>query len=153
MGPADSLRNRIRPELDAYFGTCFELLCHEALPALYARDGLTASFEVGEYWDKNTQIDVVGWRDDGWTDLGECKWGPVRSRRGLEAEIEEKVQRYPNERNATIGRHVFVRTVPKARSSSRSAARWHSLEDLYQGAPKRRCNFELPCPHAVRYDA
>ena len=28
----------------------------------------------GEYWDRQTQIDVVGVRTDGWTDIGECKW-------------------------------------------------------------------------------
>lgn len=131
MGAADALRNRIRPELDSYYGTCFESLCREALPALYARDGLTANFEVGEYWDKATQIDVVGWRDDGWTDLGECKWGTVRSRKGLEDELEERIRRYPNQRNATIGRHVFVRKIPRAASSSSTAVQWHSLEDLY----------------------
>ncbi len=131
MGPTDTLQNRIRPELDAYFGTCFETLCREALLEFYARDAITASFEIGEYWDKSTQIDLVGLRDDGWTDLGECKWGTVRSRRALEAEIENKVQRYPNPRNATIGRHVFVRKVPAAAKASRPDVQWHGLEEIY----------------------
>jgi len=34
------------------------------------RIGVTAAFEIGEYWDKHVQIDVVGLRDDHWTDIG-----------------------------------------------------------------------------------
>ena len=52
MGPERTLRDRIRPGLDAYLGSCFEGLCREALPHLYARERVTASFELGEYWDK-----------------------------------------------------------------------------------------------------
>ncbi len=52
MGPERTLRDRIRPGLDAYRGSCFEGLCREALPHLYARERVTASFELGEYWDK-----------------------------------------------------------------------------------------------------
>ena len=59
-----------------YFGHCFEALCREVLPEIYRREGVTAAFEIGEYWNKGTQIMLVGLRDDGWTDLGECKWGP-----------------------------------------------------------------------------
>jgi hypothetical protein len=31
---------------------------------------VNAAFEIGEYWDKHVQIDVVGLRDDHWTDIG-----------------------------------------------------------------------------------
>src|SRR5262249_13250222 len=58
MGAERALRDLIRPSLDAYFGRCFERLCREALPGLYLREGVTAAFEVGEYWAKDTQIDV-----------------------------------------------------------------------------------------------
>ena len=69
---------------------------------------------MGEFWSKDTQIDVVGLRDDGWTDIGECKWGQVRSSSRLVKELADKVTAYPNSRNATIGRHVFVRgKIPK----------------------------------------
>jgi AAA+ ATPase superfamily predicted ATPase len=137
MGPERALADRIRPELDAYFGRCFERLCREALPALYAREGVSARIEVGEYWDKATQIDVVGWRGDGWTDLGECKWGPVRSRKALEEELDAKVVRYPNDRGASIGRRFFTRDrVPDAIRGGRGAA-WHCLEDLYESPGER----------------
>lgn len=134
MGPERTFRERIRPELDAYFGGCFEALCREALPALYARDGVGASFEVGEYWDTHCQIDVVGFRQDGWTDLGECKWGAVRAARPIRADLEAKVARYPNPRNATIGRRVFTRDRPPREQARPDdpAVHWHDLADLYR---------------------
>ena len=127
-GAARAFSERIAPALDAWFGHCFERLCREALPLIYAQEGVTAGFEVGEYWSPATQIDVVGMRDDHWTDLGECKWGAVRSPRALETELEHKVQRYPNSRGATLGRRYFTRRKPPARQG---ADGWYCLEDLY----------------------
>ena len=131
MGPRRAFRDLIRPHLPTYFGSCFERLCREALPMLYTTEGITASFEVGEYWDKATQVDVVGLRDDGWTDLGECKWGYVRSEGRLVRELEGKVARYPNPRNATIGRRIFTRTPVRPAGTSGQKRMWHCLEDLY----------------------
>lgn len=130
-GAESALRDRIRPHLDAHYGHAFERLCREALPRIYAREGVTAAFEVGEFWSKESQIDVVGLRDDGWIDLGECKWGAVRAPRRLEAELEDKVRAYPNPGNATVGRHIFVRRRPGSAVAGGGEVRWHDLEDLY----------------------
>ena len=127
-GPARAFADRISPSLDTWFGGCFERLCREALPLIYAHEGVAAGFEVGEYWSPATQIDVVGMRDDNWTDLGECTWGSVRSPRAVETELERKLQHYPNSRGATLGRRYFTRRKPAAR---RGANGWYSLEDLY----------------------
>ncbi len=127
-GPAHAFENRIAPALDAWFGSCFENLCREALPLIYAAEGVSAGFEVGEYWGANVQIDVVGMRDDNWTDLGECKWGSVKSSRGLESEMERKVALYPNSRGASLGRRHFVRRKPAGKDG---ADGWYSLDDLY----------------------
>lgn len=131
VGAGKAFAVLIRPELDSYFGGCFERLCREALPLLYAAEGVTAPFEIGSYWDKSVQIDVVGHREDGWTDLGECKWGAVRSVDALAAELESKAARYPNTRGATIGRRLFTRTRPGGRRRGASGLRWHDLADLY----------------------
>ena len=133
MGPSLTLRERIRPGLDAYLGGCFEGLCREALPRLYARERISAAFEVGEYWDKRCQIDVVGLRQDGWTDLGECRWGAAPSSRQVRDELEAKISLYPNRRNATIGRRLFTRdTAPRERPRPGDPeVRRHDLEDLY----------------------
>jgi hypothetical protein len=133
-GPERTFRERVRPGLDAYFGSCFETLCREALPRLYARERITAPFEVGEYWDKRCQVDVVGVRGDGWTDLGECRWGAVRSAREVRDDLEAKVGLYPNRRNATICRRIFTRE-PEPRERPRPGdqdVRWHDLADLYR---------------------
>jgi len=130
LGPERAFRQLVEPRLDAYFGRCFERLCREALAWIYEREGVGAAFEVGEFWSKEAQIDLVGLRDDGWIDLGECKWGQVRSAAALEREIEEKVKHYPNERNATIGRRIFTRE-PRPGGAAGSDVAWHDLEDLY----------------------
>jgi len=130
MGPARTLTDRIRPTLDAYFGYSFERLCREALPVLYNREEVSSSFDVGQYWDRDVQIDVVGLRDDGVTDLGECKWGKTPSTSSLVTELQSKIGRYPNARGATIGRRIFVRERPRSEDDS---VIWHDLEDLYSG--------------------
>ncbi|NJL27683.1 MAG: ATP-binding protein [Thermoanaerobaculia bacterium] len=129
MGAERALRDRIAPHLEAYFGHCFERLCREALPVLYRRERVTAAFEIGEFWSKDVQIDVVGLRDDGWTDLGECKWGEVGSRSMLTRELEERARAFPNPRQATIARRIFTREKPPR--ATPEGVRWHSLEDLY----------------------
>ena len=142
-GPERVLGDRIAPALESWFGSCFERLCRDALPLIYAMEGVTAGFEVGEYWgaqprdtsespspnaSRAAQIEVVGLRDDNWTDLGECKWGRVRSATALEAELDRKARLYPNRRGATLGRRYFVRRKPGSRVDAQD---WYSLQDLY----------------------
>ena len=136
-GPSRAFDGRIAPALDAWFGSGFESLCREALPLIYAAEGVSAGFEVGEYWGADVQIDVLGMRDDNWTDLGECKWGSVKSSRGLEGEMERKVALYPNSRGASLGRRYFVRRKPRGKEK---ADGWYSLDDLYalDAPPARR---------------
>ncbi|MFO0613763.1 MAG: ATP-binding protein [Polyangiaceae bacterium] len=130
-GPRATFTERVRPHLPSYFGSCFERLCREALPAIYAEEGVTASFEVGSYWDRSVEIDVVGLRHDRRTDLGECKWGTLRSLAAPVAELEAKVARYPNARNATIGRRIFVRA---RAGKAPPGVVVHDLEQLYAAA-------------------
>jgi hypothetical protein len=73
-GPAQSYATFVQPQLEAWAGQGFERLCRASLPTLLAREGISAGVEVGQYWDPTVQIDVVGVRDDGVTELGECKW-------------------------------------------------------------------------------
>ena len=130
MGPERSFRELIKPDLESYFGGCFERLCREALPFLYEREGVNAAYEIGEYWDKVTQIDVVGFRQDGRTDIGECKWGAVRSAASLAGELQKKIEGYPNRRGATLQGRVFTRgKLRKGRSLANVSC--HSLEALY----------------------
>lgn len=136
LGPRKAATQLIQPQLESYFGTCYETLCREALPEIYEREGVTSAFEVGSYWDSGTQIDVVGLRKDGWTDLGECKWSAAVSLGALAEELEQKVRSYPNARQATIGRRLFVRSFKKGRSANPTNVRVHTLEDLYSSVPR-----------------
>ena len=129
MGPRRSFQELIRPDLQSYFGACFERLCREALGLLYEQEGVAAAYEIGEYWDPQTQIDVVGLRQDNRTDIGECKWGAARSPRALAAELQKKIDGYPNPRGATIQGRVFTRR--KLKGAARAPASFHALEDLY----------------------
>lgn len=56
---------QIAPRLEAYFGLCFDGLCREALPLIYEREGVLSAFQIGSYWNRRVQIDVVGLREDG----------------------------------------------------------------------------------------
>lgn len=78
------------------------------------------------------QIDVVSLRDDGWIDLGECKWGAVRSPAAVAEELAAKVGRYPNPRNATVQPRIFLRNRP-ARVAVPEGFRVHTLAELYGG--------------------
>lgn len=48
LGPERAFEARIRPGLDAWYGACFESMCREALPWIYAREGAELSSH-GEY--------------------------------------------------------------------------------------------------------
>jgi len=99
------------------------------VPALFACP-LYFLFDVGAYWDKNVQIDVVGYRQDDRIDIGECKWGSLTSLPGLVNELSNKMTKYPNPKNITLQGRLFTRQ-PVDRSKLPQNIRAHSLKDLY----------------------
>ena len=121
--------NLIKPHLDSYFGYCYEILCREALGFLYQREGLTCSYEIGEYWDKGVQIDVVGQRHDDVVDIGECKWGRISSMTQLIRELKGKMAAYPNKENKTIHGRLFLHSGPGP--SIDGNIQIQTLDDLY----------------------
>ena len=129
MGAAEAFRSLVRPHLDAWFGARFEVLCRQALPAIYRREGVNVPFETGEYWDSRVQIDVVGIRRGDAIDLCECKWGRIRSKPELRGEILRKAGLYPAGRQ-TVQTRIFSR-LPAQRESGKDGVLWHSLEDFY----------------------
>ncbi|PWU17732.1 MAG: hypothetical protein C5B50_10675 [Verrucomicrobia bacterium] len=117
----------IRPNLESYFGVCFEKLCQESLAASYRKQGILWE-RIGSYWDARVQIDVVGLRKDNWLDLGECKWGLGASFASLAKEMERKILLYPNKADLSIGRHLFIRQKPRQKCQCFQV---HSLPDLF----------------------
>lgn len=129
MEEANAFVNLIKPHLDSYFGHGFEILCREAMGHIYQREGLTCSYEIGEFWDKKVQIDVVGYRRDGVVDIGECKWGKVGSISKLINELQAKMSLYANPENNTLKGRLFLRFPKKIPSGSNITI--CTLEDLY----------------------
>jgi hypothetical protein len=78
---------------------------------------------------------VVGVRADNWTDLGECKWGTVNSLPALAAELATKVPCFPNARNATIQRRLFVKALKSKSRPLPDGVKLHALEELYELKP------------------
>ena len=130
MSAEKSYQNIIKPYLNSYFGNCFERLCRESLAFLYMKEGVACSFNIGEFWNKKVQIDVVGYRQDDLIDIGECKWGKVSSLNEVEKELKNKIINYPNKNNSTIQMRLFTRYNKKNRNIS-SRLIYHSLDEMY----------------------
>jgi AAA+ ATPase superfamily predicted ATPase len=125
--PERAFEQIVAPQWDAYCGEGFERLCREALPDIYRAEGVTGKFEVGEYWDRTTQIDVVGLRSDGWIDLGECKWQGRPAVAAVQREIAARAHRYPVGRR-TVRSRAFLRLKPRAAPLDITI---HDLASLY----------------------
>ena len=131
MEENNAFMNLIKPHLDSYFGHGFETLCRDALGHLYQQERLTCSYEIGEYWDKKVQIDIVGYRRDGVIDICECKWGKISSMPQLLKELGSKKAGFPNKENKTINCRLFLRSERNLPATD-SNIKVHSLEDLYR---------------------
>lgn len=130
MGAREAVKNLVKPYWEAYCGICFEELCREALGYLYQEKSLINPFRTGEYWDKQTQIDVVGYIEKEEISLGECKWGKVSSYKKLIAELKDKITKYPNHEGLRVEPYLFIQKKP-ARLELDAEVHGYELEDLY----------------------
>ncbi len=133
LSPDRAIDQLVAPQWEAFCGEGFERLCREALPRLYDAEGVTSRAQIGEYWDRATQIDVVGLRADGWIDLGECKWTGRPSLANATRELQRRAASYPSS-GRTIRSHLFFRRAPRASSPEIVI---HDLAGLYEDAPPR----------------
>jgi hypothetical protein len=131
LSPERAIDQLVAPQWEAFCGDGFERLCREALPRLYDAEDVTCRAQVGEYWDRATQVDVVGLRADGWIDLGECKWSGRPSLANAARELQHRVARYPSA-GRTVRSHLFFRRAPRARSHEVMV---HDLVGLYEDVP------------------
>ena len=109
LEPDEAWHECIEREIESYWGHCFERLCRDALPHLYRKRGELPIIETGEYWSREVQIDVVAIKRNEWIDLGECKWGNVKSWPGLLSELNARIPHYPNPEWHSIRKWLFTR--------------------------------------------
>ena len=125
--PQRAFEQIVAPQWDAYCGESFERLCREALPLLYEAEGVTGKYEIGEFWNRDVQIDVVGSRADGWVDLGECKWHGKPAVAEAARTLAAQGAHYPLAPR-TVQHRLFLRAAPRATPKD---FRVHDLRDLY----------------------
>lgn len=130
QGPAEQVFSRlVAPGLEAFFGSRFEALCREALPRLLRAERVGADVTVGEFWNAQAQLDVVGLRGDRWLELGECKWGQPASVSSTVAELMLASAAYPDQTRARQLR-VFTRK-PARGARPPPGLKLHDLAELY----------------------
>jgi uncharacterized protein len=127
LSPTQAFEQLVAPQWESFCGEEFDRLCREALPLLYKREGVVGRYKVGDYWDRDTQIDVVGLRSDGWIDLAECRWPADTSAAEAARDITARAARYPADGH-TVTRRLFLRSEQR---TAREGIRVHSLQELY----------------------
>lgn len=133
--PEGFFQDQIQPQLESYWGSCWERTCRKLLPRIYESEGIHALAEIGEFWiPKKMQIDVVSLRRDKRIDLGECRWGHVGSLTKVAQELERKAALFPNPKNYTIGRRLFVRSY---QGKCPEGIKVHTLRQIYQVSVSR----------------
>ncbi len=67
----DAYETVIEPEMADFVSQEFERLCQDALPELYPEETFV---DIGRWWYKEHEVDIVGLTDDGTMVAGECKF-------------------------------------------------------------------------------
>lgn len=89
-------KQRIVPYLDDYLGLTFEDLCRQYV-RLYAgeRLGVIPDGEVGRFWSRDVEIDILCRNDDGSHTCGECKWSTRLVGESMLTDLQVKAQSLP----------------------------------------------------------
>ncbi|OIB56582.1 ATP-binding protein [Natrialba sp. SSL1] len=82
----DAYEAIIEPELPNFVSPEFEKLCQDALPNLYPEKTF---LDIGRWWYKEHEVDVVGCTTDGTMVVGECKFTNAPLDYGALASLED----------------------------------------------------------------
>lgn len=82
----DAYEAVIEPELPDFVSDEFEVLCRDALPSLYPDETF---LDIGRWWYKEHEVDVVGFTADGTMVVGECKFTNAPLDYGALASLED----------------------------------------------------------------
>ncbi|MCY7008510.1 ATP-binding protein [Fusobacterium simiae] len=80
------VKNKIENEFDLYVSKVYENLARESI----WENTLFPLFKVGRWWDKNTEIDIVGLGEDNKIIFGECKYSKKQVGLSILSELKEK---------------------------------------------------------------
>lgn len=126
--PSRVFQQLVQPHLEPFYGAGFEALCREALPALLRNERVVADVQVGEFWNRDAQLDAVALRADRWVELGECKWGAPGSVASVLSTLRTAAEAYPS-RGLTVRYRLFTRRA--VRVAAPADVKLHDLDDLY----------------------
>lgn len=82
----DAYETVIEPEMADFVSSVFEMLCQNALPDLYSGETFV---DIGRWWYKEHEVDVVGLTDDATMVAGECKFTSSPLNYGALASLED----------------------------------------------------------------
>ena len=89
FGQLDKLRQQMSPRIETHHAWCFEELCRYFIQARAVDLGIA---RVGRFWDRKSEIDVVGLDVFGKVAfVGECKWSRSPVSMGVLAALQSKV--------------------------------------------------------------
>ncbi|WP_312911834.1 ATP-binding protein [Natronosalvus caseinilyticus] len=100
----------IEPEMADFVSPEFEKLCQDALPNLYPE---TTFLDIGRWWYKEHEVDVVGLATDGTIVAGECKFTNAPLDYGALASLEDHVEEIrwgPNADGSATEYALFTRS-------------------------------------------
>ena len=97
-----------------------------------ARQHVTASYRIGAYWDRSLQIDVMTEREDGITQIAECKWQSRPVSLETVEELRRKIKLYPNSQKHRLIPQLFSRSGFTAAVEKEPGLERYVLEDLYK---------------------
>ncbi|MDZ5811987.1 ATP-binding protein [Halorubrum sp. AD140] len=128
----------IEPELPKFVSHEFERLCQDALPSLYPNETF---LDLGRWWYKEHEVDVVGFTTDGTIVVGECKFTNAPLDYGALASLEDhaaEIRWTPDtgDRNTTyalFSRSGVTQSVQEA-VSERDDVRLFDLRDVTRHA-------------------
>ena len=79
-------------EFDVWVSKTYENLCRESI--LYSKEIPFPLLETGRWWDKNTEIDILGLGEKEIV-FGECKWSKKKVGLSVLQELQEKAKKFP----------------------------------------------------------
>ena len=84
--------HKIEKEFDVWVSKTYENLCRESI--LYSKEIPFPLLETGRWWDKNTEIDILGLGEKEIV-FGECKWSKKKVGLSVLQELQEKAKKFP----------------------------------------------------------